>query len=83
MVSHCLEVNPPPTSRPSFRPLTRVSSARAPFVEFGADLSLRSEGKKALFTVGGWSGSVYFSDHISVNTARRTAFAKSIEAFRR
>ncbi|ORY90135.1 glycoside hydrolase superfamily [Leucosporidium creatinivorum] len=43
--------------------------------------SAHKKGRKALFTVGGWSGSVYFSDHM-ISSAKRLAFAKSLETFR-
>jgi chitinase len=37
-------------------------------------------GNKALFVVGGWTGSVYFSDLMASST-KRTRFAKQLAAF--
>jgi hypothetical protein len=40
----------------------------------------KSNGSKPVFTVGGWDGSIYFSDLVG-SEANRTAFATEIQAF--
>lgn len=38
------------------------------------------DGKKALFTVGGWDGGIYFSDLVA-SAPNRTAFAIQLKQF--
>lgn len=61
-------------SRVTFRPFVRCSAKLT--------VSSTAERRKAFFTIGGWTGSVYFSDHMAT-AAKRTAFANSIETFRK